>query len=159
MTEPAGGPDALVLMACSRRKAAGRAEGRAWDVYDGRLFQVLKKALRASPWWPDRVRILIVSARYGILSPEDRITAYDQRLTTTTAREWRGAVAEALRHIASAHKYRSVHINLGRAYREALPDLRSLFAGAVLDWASGGIGRRNAQTRRWVLRELSLPPI
>ena len=57
-------PPALLLIGCSRRKAVGLRRGRAWDLYDGPLFQVLKKSLRGrddweadvSVWMPDRRR-------------------------------------------------------------------------------------------------------
>jgi hypothetical protein len=146
--------DALLLIACSKRKAPGPKRGRAWDMYDGRLFQVLKKALRDCPGWEQRLDVRIVSARYGLLRPTEVIEAYDERLTAELARE-RGALwAEQLRQGVTGRNYRSVHVNLGRDYLCALPNLGELFAGAGIEWATGGIGTRNAQTRFWVLRRL-----
>ncbi len=51
-------PPALLLIGCSQRKAVGLRRGRAWDLYDGPLFQVLKKALRGREGWEAEVTVL-----------------------------------------------------------------------------------------------------
>src|SRR5690242_5623407 len=141
---------ALLVIACSRRKVAGRRRARAWDLYDGRVFQVLKKALRGAERWQESIDVLIISAHYGILRPNRIITTYDERITPALVREQGDRWARAFREAVAGHYYRAVHVNLGRAYRRALPDLRRLFPQVEIDWAAGGIGTRNAQTRRWV---------
>ena len=77
-------PPALLLIGCSRRKTPGMARGRAWDLYDGRAFQVLKKALRDRAGWEREVAVLIVSAKYGVIRPGRIIEAYEDRLTGRT---------------------------------------------------------------------------
>lgn len=149
-----GPAPSLLLMGCSRRKTPGLAEGRAWDLYDGRLFQVLKKALRAHPGWDAEVAVLIVSARYGVIPAGRVIATYDQRLAGAPG-EARGArFAGSLRRAIGGRRFRAVHVNLGRAYLSALPDLAAVFAPAAVDYSAGGIGVRNARTRRWVLEQL-----
>lgn len=154
MTGVRQSPPALLLIACSRRKRASLKRGRAWDLYDGRLFQVLKKALRDATWWQERVHVLIVSARQGVLRADAIIEPYDERLTPAVARQ-RGEVwAADLRREVAGQSYRAIHVNLGRDYLQALPELAEVFPGVQIDWATGGIGARNAQTRRWVLRQI-----
>jgi hypothetical protein len=154
MTSARGRYSALLVIACSRRKTPGIRRARAWDLYDGRVFQVLKKALREQEGWEERIHVLIISARYGILRPDRVINTYDERITPTLVRERGGRWTEGLREAVAGHRYRAVHVNLGRAYCRALPDLRQLFPEAEIDWATGGIGARNAQTRGWVLEQL-----
>lgn len=155
MTAARGRRPALLVIACSRRKALGVRRARAWDLYDGRVFQVLKKALRGAPEWQQRIDVLIVSARHGILRPNRVITTYDERITPALVREQGARWARELREAVAGCCYRAVHINLGRHYCRALPDLRGLFPKARIGWAVGGIGTRNAQTRCWVLRQLA----
>jgi hypothetical protein len=144
-------PPVLLLIGCSRRKAAGVGRGRAWDVYDGPLFQVLKKALRDRDGWEETLEVLIVSAKHGVIRADRVIATYDERLTAASARLRAGRFAGQLRTAIGGRRYRAVHVNLGRDYLGALPDLDALFAPAPVDFASGGIGVRNSQTRRWVL--------
>lgn len=146
---------ALLLIGCSRRKASGVRRGRAWDLYDGPLFQVLKKALRDRSGWEDEVLVLIVSAKHGVLRADRVIATYDEELTEASARRRAGRFARQLRTAIAGRRFRAVHVNLGRAYVAALPDLDELFASTVIDRASGGIGTRNARTRHWVLEQLS----
>jgi hypothetical protein len=147
-------PSALLLIGCSRRKARGVAAGRAWDVYDGRLFQVLKKALRGVEGWERQIDVLIVSARYGVIRAHELIEAYDARMKVECAGRpeefWSGALRRAIRRRC----YRTVHVNLGGDYLRVLPRVGELFGGAKVEMAHGGIGQRNAQTRRWVLDSL-----
>jgi hypothetical protein len=155
MSETATYGPALLLMACSWRKKAGLARGRAWDIYDGQLFRILKKLFRTHLNWRQHLHILIVSARYGILEPEQAIVTYEERLTRRAAQERGSLWADALRRAVDGRRFRAVHVNLGKDYLRVLPELGELFAGAPLDWAGGGIGTRNGQTRRWVMTQLT----
>lgn len=149
-------PPALLVLGCSLRKDPRLARGRAWDVYDGRTYQVLKKLLRGRPGWGSSISVLIVSARYGVLGPDDEIEPYEDRLTAAVsarrATEW----AHRLRERLEGRRFRAAHANLGRHYRAAVPGLADLLAPTPIDWAGGGIGRRNAQTRRWVASQLGI---
>jgi hypothetical protein len=145
---------ALLLIACSQRKARGIKHGRAWDVYDGRLFQVLKKALRDVTGWQERVHVLIVSARYGVLRADATIETYDERLTQALTRQRGTLWAEGLRRAVVGQSYRTVHVNLGRDYLRLLSELEEVLPSIEIDRATGGIGARNAQTRRWVLEQV-----
>jgi len=145
---------ALLLIGCSRRKAAGLQRGRAWDIYDGPLFQVLKKALRNRAGWERQLTVLIISAKHGVLRSDRVISTYDEQLTPRVAGQRGARFALQLRSETAGRRFRAVHINLGRLYRSVLPDLDDLFAPLTVDWASGGIGVRNAATRRWVLGQL-----
>lgn len=128
------------------------AAGPAWQVYDGVLYRVLKKRLGAPAGWPAGLDVLIVSARYGVIHPDRRIVAYDQILSD---RDPPGRWARALRRAVAGRQYEFVHVNLGRAYLRAVGEVADLFPGAELTFATGGIGRRLAQTAAWVAARLS----
>ncbi len=144
----------LLLIACSRRKAAGVRRGPAWDVYDGALYRVLKKLFREHPSTASVAEILIVSAKYGVVWADEPITTYDVRLTPALARRRGDFWAERLRQAVARQRFSAIHVNLGRDYLKVLPDLVSMFRGAPLEWTSGGIGSRCAQTRRWLLEQM-----
>ena len=67
-------PQRLVLISCGARKAA--APAAAWALYTGPYFQAcLKTALAMAP----RSRVLILSARHGLLGLDDGpIAPYEQ---------------------------------------------------------------------------------
>jgi hypothetical protein len=154
-------PPALLLIGCSRRKAAGLRCGRAWELYDGPLFQILRKALCNRVGWEAHVTVLIVSAKYGVLRADRVIATYDERLTAPASLERTKCFGRQLRTLIAGRRFQAIHVNLGRHYVDALPNLDELFAPAIVDRASGGIGMKNAQTRRWVLGQLAgaVPPI
>ena len=137
----------LLLMGCSRRKAAGIQAGPAWEVYDGPLYRVLRKRLGPRAAWPEGLDVLIVSARYGVIRADRRIETYDAVLT---GREPPGRWTKALRRAVGGRDYGRVHVNLGRAYLRAVGDLGPLFAGADVAFAAGGIGRRAAGLVAWL---------
>lgn len=145
----------LLLIACSQRKVAGRHPGRAWDVYDGRLFQVLKKVFRAHPDAEGKFTILIISAKYGVIHAEQIIRCYDARITSSLIKNRKDFWTAALHAAVFGRSFTTVHVNLGRTYLQVLPNLTEWFAPLKISWATGGIGVRNAQTRRWVLEQIS----
>jgi hypothetical protein len=91
--------------------------------------------------------VLIVSAKYGVIRPTRRIETYDQAMP---ANGRPGLWAGRLRRLVAGRDYCFVHVNLGRAYQAAIGDLARLFPEAEVTMASGGIGRRAAQTLAWV---------
>jgi hypothetical protein len=150
----------LLFITCSQRKIKGLGQGRAWDIYDGALYRVLKKLFRLHPEVEQAVNVLIMSAKYGIIRPYEVISTYDEILTPAILHQ-RGAFwAEQLRTVTEACQVPAVFVNLGRAYLRALPNLANTFRGAHIQWARGGIGQRCSQTRRWVLKQVPglLPP-
>jgi hypothetical protein len=141
----------LLLIACSKRKAAGLATGPAWEVYDGVVYRMLKKRLGRRENWPESLDVLIVSAKYGVVRPGRRIHTYEQ---TMPANGRPGRWAGALRRLVAGHDYRFVHVNLGRGYQAAVGDVAALLPNAEVTFATGGIGRRMAQSLAWVQTRL-----
>lgn len=69
----------LLVLSCSRKKRASPDLLPAVERYDGPAFRVLRRFLAQHR--PDVPDLLILSARYGAIGPEERIPLYDQRLT------------------------------------------------------------------------------
>lgn len=79
-----GLPPELIVIPCGARKLDHRA--RAADMYTGSYHRACRRAAEAMR--PDR--LLILSARYGLLGPDDEIEPYD------TAHGAPGAVTAAV---------------------------------------------------------------
>lgn len=79
----------LLILACSQRKKPGQRKLPAIERYDGPAFRVVRKYLRESDG--DPIRILILSAKYGLIAANEKIGNYDCRLNQTAALRMSGA--------------------------------------------------------------------
>jgi hypothetical protein len=97
-------------------------------------------------------KILILSARFGLLHAESPIPNYNLRLTKAGALALRGQVREALSDVLSSGGCAKSFINLGHDYLAALP-LEPKVTGQLgeITYAQGGIGKRLAQMKAWLL--------
>lgn len=121
----------------------------AWDLYDGVLFRVCKKAQREGRW-PDDVDVRILSAEYRLIRPETVIAPYNRKLDKNTADVLRSAflqggsnsIPEALTGC------REIYIAAGGLYRDAIrPNVpRDI---NVID-GSGEIGRMQQKLKAWL---------
>lgn len=106
----------IVLLSCVKSKRDQRC--RAADMYTSPLFQ--KMMAYAQSLKPRR--IFILSAKYGLLSPEDTIEPYEQTLKTMKAgerRAWARGVLSALRQNCDLETDDFVFL-AGDAYRQNL---------------------------------------
>ena len=128
----------IVLLSCVKSKRDQRC--RAADMYTSPLFQ--KMMAYSQSLKPKR--ILILSAKYGLLSPEDTIEPYEQTLKTMKAgerRAWAQGVLSALRQNCDLDTDDFVFL-AGDAYRQNLvPHIRhytvpmeGLAFGKQLQW-------------------------
>ncbi|MCS7242945.1 DUF6884 domain-containing protein [Candidatus Caldatribacterium sp.] len=140
----------LLIMSCSSRKHKVVGTVRAWDLYDGVAFRLVKKLQREGKF-PEDVDILILSARYGLISPTEEIEFYDQQMTHTTACEQVQHNVLTLQHILSVRNYREVFMVAGSTYLEALrPFAAWVPVGVKVTVASGGIGEKLQKMKRWL---------
>lgn len=134
---------ALVLIGCSASKTAGAAQAR--DLYTGALFRLSVQYAedRGLPW-------LVLSARYGVVGPDQVIQSYDQRLPTDyeTRKLWATNAFLQLRRRGVLD--RPVVILAGQLYREFLtPRLRADSVGPVTaPLQSLGIGQQKQRLKR-----------
>ena len=127
----------LYLVACSATK--GKLPAPARDLYQGGCFKLARSWIEAigAPW-------LILSARHGVVRPEERIAPYEQALLKAPA-PWRlGWAKRVLVRLEEIPSYRSAsHVVLlaGSVYAEYLVEgmeRRGLQVSAPL--ARKGIG-------------------
>jgi cytoplasmic iron level regulating protein YaaA (DUF328/UPF0246 family) len=128
----------IVLLSCVKSKRDHRC--RAGDIYTSPLFQ--KMMAYAESLRPKR--IFILSAKYGLLTPDDVIEPYEQtlkKMKTAERRLWAQKIISALRQNCDPDTDQFVLL-AGEAYRENLvPHLRhhkvpmeGLAFGKQLQW-------------------------
>jgi hypothetical protein len=100
----------------------------AWDVYAGVAFQVVKRCQREAAF-PHDVDVLILSAKYGLITPDHEITNYDLKMTPEPAARRRGANVHRLKETMAVAHYREVFLMMGRTYLGAIEPLD--------DWSTG----------------------
>ena len=111
-----GQENAIVLLSCVKSKRSVRC--KAGDMYTSPLFQ--KMMAYAHSLKPKN--IFILSAKYGLLSPDDIIGPYEQTLKTMKAgerRQWAQGVLSELRKRCNLEADQFVFL-AGTAYRENL---------------------------------------
>ena len=111
--------DVLVISSCSKTKkdVPESAELPAEEIYQGRLFNQVRDLCDATGW-DHRV----ISAKYGLLSPEDPISVYEETLSTVDdAVNLRPKVIPEL--AAILQDYDSVLVIGGKQYRKVIEPL------------------------------------
>lgn len=147
----------LLIISCSQRKVGTDGLVPAIDRYDGPTYRCLRKFrdTNLDNRFPNNLRILILSAKFGLIHPETEIPAYDLKMTTERAEEIRHEVKLDLYHCLHFYKIAyggmdQVFINLGKTYRQTLDG----FHWGTLSTmeASGGIGLKTQQMKAWLER-------
>jgi cytoplasmic iron level regulating protein YaaA (DUF328/UPF0246 family) len=143
-------PQKLLIISCSaakRRRPAARTP--AIERYDGVFFKVLRKALRQGhPRWP--IAILIISAKYGLITPDTLIPNYDIEMNARQAEKLASSIRAKLQQIISHTKPREILINLGQTYAKTIRDLPELQNAS---WVAGPIGKRASILKAWLTHD------
>jgi len=119
--------------------------------YTGAWYGVINKLAREGRF-PDNLEILIISARYGLISSNEKIEHYDQKMNPSRARELRDSIINKLKDILSETRYESILINLGSMYMEAISGFEKIIPDYTkISVLKGTIGPRKRDLRRWIL--------
>lgn len=139
----------LLFLSCSKAKRQLSGKVAALNLYDGPAFRVLRKYYSISGDL-DALDVIILSARYGFISPLKLITTYDQRLGSKggpSPAKLRSQLAE----VTIGRCYSEVFINLGVDYLSRLPDLETVLDGSpTIIRAHGRIGERLHELKKWL---------
>lgn len=158
-------PRRLLILSCSDRKndvapdtpqqlfgfmTTRRARSlAAWDVYAGVAFQVVKRCQREAAF-PHDVDVLILSAKYGLITPDHEITYYDLKMTPELAARQREANVRRLNETMAGARYREVFLMMGRTYLGALEPLDDWSTGSSVIHKPEGIGIMLACLKSWL---------
>lgn len=140
----------LLVQSCSKSKNQAQSPGSAFDIYDGYYYKILKKAINDGTL-VDGLDICILSARYGLLDPDDKIEVYDQRMDAARASELRSEVTEGIKSRVTEVSYDEIVINAGKTYRAAI-DHESLPA-PVYEIPGDGLGEKGHNLKRFIRGE------
>jgi cytoplasmic iron level regulating protein YaaA (DUF328/UPF0246 family) len=113
------GERVLVITECSKKKLGytSSIKAPAKQMYQGRLFKAVKNYCEKMGF-----DYLIISAKYGLLHPDDVIEGYDMVLKTKRDIERiRPQVEEKLK--PTLEKYEKIIVIAGKLYREVLKNL------------------------------------
>ncbi len=138
----------LLLLSCSRHKRRMRKELPAIERYDGPAFRVLRRYLeRQQSGCPD---VLILSAKWGLVSGDTLLPYYNRRLTARRLRDLREQVRVSLREILTSRPC-EVFILMSERYYQLI-DIRELsqIAGAQIHAVRGGRGRKLSALYDWL---------
>lgn len=152
-----------VVIPCAAEKRPGTHPAR--DLYDSPNFRLTLAAAEALADG-EGGQVLILSALYGLVAPDETITAYDVKIGT--GHECEITAEEVAAQLVEADATGDVHVMAPRAYFAKVDAAARLIGALAFDLyeGEGGIGdqRRVAATVRdtytdapaWVTRDLDL---
>jgi hypothetical protein len=140
-----------LLMACSKAKLPSPGPLPAIERYDGPYFRVLRRFLRERPSAKDELKVLILSAEFGLIPSDQAIPNYDRRMTIDRANEMRPQVLDELRNHFAHCQFGELFILLSADYYAVI---RGFEAVVPLEMkiirARGGQGVKAGQLKRWL---------
>ncbi len=135
----------LLIISCSRTKKH-LDNVPAIELYDGQAYRVIRKSGH------NNVSILTISAKYGLIGENDRISYYDQLMTISRATELRDQVSSGILRILSQGHFQGIFVYLGSPYNLAISRdlIEYMDEHHSLQIASGSIGKRLHQLKEWL---------
>jgi hypothetical protein len=146
----------LLLLACSARKRQDAAPLPALDRYDGPVFRVVRRYLRDRP--AAELRVVILSARFGLLDAGDQLPNYDCQMTSERSRKLARQVDERLAALdamnGSPDRAEDCFALLGKRYLDVLERCSSPLARLLVARnAPGGQGIKLTHLHRWLRKD------
>lgn len=141
----------LLILSCSRRKRSTAGLQPALDRYDGPVFRVMKKFIRAHPLEAKALDVYVLSAKFGLI-PEDRpIAYYDRRMTSQIVKRLKQRILTELKRVLIERRYIELFISVGKDYLQALDGYEPLIPDNLKVITSmGSMGRKQAELRNWL---------
>lgn len=112
----------LLVISCTRRKHPLPGGLAAWDRYQGGCFPTLKH-IQTTYGFPSDIDIVILSAKYGLVRPCDRIEWYDQKMSPERAKELQPLVEEKVSSLLRQAEYAQSLVLLEEVYMGCLQNV------------------------------------
>lgn len=109
-----------LLLSCSSKKNLIHTPVKAINLYNGVFFSVYKNALRSNPRIKSNIKLLIISAKYGLIEDADLISYYDQKMTAHIASLQRNDNTAKLKALVENDKPQSLIVVMGKTYLQSL---------------------------------------
>lgn len=139
----------LLLQSCSASKRKEDGVLPALDIYSGYFYRILDKSIRNGEFRSD-VDIAILSAKHGVLDPEDEIGYYDQQMDRERATQLNSSVLDAISTRVTNAGYQRIVINIGQTYKKALVGLSDRVETPILEIPGGGIGEKGSAFHKFI---------
>ena len=140
----------LLIISCSGAKDKKPELLPAVMRYKGPFYPTLHKAMTENRF-PKSLDVLIVSAKYGLLTSEELIADYDQKIDTKRARELRPSVQKKLEAFFEGKDYDQLFNGLWKDYQTVLEgfDLEKYFENVIP--VETNRGKKMAQLKAWII--------
>lgn len=143
MNEKIDSPRYLLILSCSKKKI--KASGQeALNLYDGPAFRIIRASKLTN------TDIMILSAKYGLISADYAISFYNRKMTLNRARQLQKKNKTILEKLLKAESYDEVYVNLGKNYLASIPFDELDFGGATIIVSKGMIGERLHNLKAWI---------
>jgi hypothetical protein len=138
----------LLIIGCSDKKNSINGFTTALELYNGPNYLTLKK-LKRENLFPSDVQIVIISAKYGMIFPDQLIEKYDQKMTFSRAEELKKDLKRKFETYIKEKGFEECFINLGKTYMRSIE-----FVQFPLDIrkfeAKGKIGEKRSEMLNWL---------
>lgn len=133
----------LLIISCSMKKKQ-LMESPAIEVYDGPYYKILRKERKES------LDIFIISAKYGLIHPETKISYYERKMTTEEADRNRSSNDEVIFSKISNLNYDQILVVLGKTYRKSIDieKLKRISKNVLI--SEGPIGIKLHDLKHWL---------
>ncbi len=139
----------LLIISCAKDKVDKDRTMPAYKRYDGPLYRMLRRYIHDFGN-NDGLDIMILSAKYGLISPSKMIKDYEQRMTPERAKELAPSCSQVLDELNMKKKYETVIVNLGTEYLPAVQDALRVQTVPVI-YIRGRSGERLHEVKKWIL--------
>ncbi|MHA1947035.1 MAG: DUF6884 domain-containing protein [Candidatus Hodarchaeales archaeon] len=131
----------LLIVSCGKKKAEELKikKMKAEDAYRGPMFQVINKAKRENRW-SSKLRLGIISAKYGFLRGDEEIEYYDKKMTKTLATQYQSKILEKIRNYNETESFSLIYVLMGRDYLLSVHGLENVVDTTVRIENMGGLG-------------------
>lgn len=136
----------LLILGCSATKRLDADLMPALQRYDGPMYRVLRKALRERDGLAERLKICILSAKFGLIAADTPIPDYNLQMTEMIARTIRSSVQAQAMAQFDGQRLPGLVV-CGKRYHAALP---AEIWHEGMHRTFGGIGCQLAQLKTWL---------
>lgn len=146
----------LLVQSCSATKEPVDNPVPALDLYDGYFFRIINKALRSDQFRAG-LDMIIISAKHGVVEPDEEIGYYDRQMDNERAKELNDEVVNTIASNVTEQGYDKVWINLGKDYLPAIDGVED-DVDVPVDYIEGcGIGMKGKQLKHLVSTDQATP--
>ncbi len=140
-----------LIVGCSRTKVSSSQPLAAIELYDGPAFRVVRRYLGQAPKAVKNVDIFVLSAEFGLISAETKISSYDRLMNAARAAELRPSVLEAVRAQICPQNYTEVFLSMGKTYVQAMEGVDALLGDGIrVIISDSASGQKLTELQRWL---------